>query len=126
MLLKYLYALTLLAVASANLFDFIQNQFHHQQPEGGNSFEQQVLESKCAKYLCPNTMECVSSPKDCSCPFPSSQLRCILPNGEPLCISKPAGDFGGVYDDLKSNWKADAKDDNVRDCGWVSRAWLGQ
>lgn len=71
-------------------------------------------------------MECVSGPKDCACPFPSSQLRCILPNGEPLCISKPAGEFGGVYDDERSNWKVDARDDAVRDCGWVKRAWEGK
>lgn len=114
----------LLAVASANIFDFIQNQFHHQQPD--TNFEQQVLGSKCTKYLCPSTLECVSGPHDCSCPFPSSQLRCILPNGEPFCISKPAGDFDGAYDDPEKNWKVDAKKDDVRDCGWVKRAWLGK
>jgi hypothetical protein len=29
------------------------------------------------------------------------------------------------YDDPRTNWKVDAKDDNIRDCGWVSRAWRG-
>lgn len=113
----------LLALASANIFDFFQNQFQHQTQEDAVDIEQQVLESKCSKYLCPETMECVSSPRDCSCTFPSSQLRCILPNGEPFCISKPAIDLEGKYDDPANNWKVDAKNDDIRDCGWVQRAW---
>ncbi|SGZ49823.1 CIC11C00000002772 [Sungouiella intermedia] len=123
MLLKFIYTSMLLALVSANLFDFFQNQFNQQKQDSAVDIEQKILESKCSKYLCPGTLECVTGPKDCSCPFPSSQMRCILPNGEPLCISKPAGDFDGKYDDPNNNWKVDAKKDDIRDCGWVKRAW---
>lgn len=124
-MLQIFYACTLLALVSANFFDFLQNQFHNTHEQRVN-FEQQILDTDCSKYLCPGTMECVSGPNDCSCPFPSSQLRCVLPNGDHLCISKPAGDLGSAYDEPSSNWKVDAKDDNVRDCGWVKRAWAGK
>lgn len=117
----------LLAVCHASLFDFIQNQFGggsqaQRSPEG---YENEVLNANCDKYLCPGTSLCVDAPKFCPCPYPSSQLRCFLPDGRYLCISKPAGDAAANYDDPRNNWKVDAKDDSIRDCGWVSRAWKG-
>lgn len=125
MLLKSIIVLAYFSLVSANMFDFFQNQFQGGQ-ENQVSFEDQVLENSCGKYLCPDTLKCVKGPKDCPCPFPSSQMKCILPNGQHVCISKPAGSFGGKYDDLEKNWKVDAKDDKVRDCGWVKRAWEGK
>lgn len=124
-LFKPLLLFVLANFVSASIFDFIQNQFHH--GEGDRpSYEQKVLDSQCEKYLCPDTLECVSSPKKCPCPFPSSQMRCPLPNGDFVCISKPAGDFDRRYDDPEKNYKVDAKNDEIRDCGWVKRAWQGK
>ncbi|GEQ67999.1 hypothetical protein JCM33374_g1665 [Metschnikowia sp. JCM 33374] len=122
--------LAVLALGSADFFDFFHQQqqqqhHHHQQQAPQFNLEQSVLESSCNAYLCPDTLACVGSPKDCPCRFPSSELRCVLPNKEYYCISKPAGNFGGKYDDPNENWKIDAKDNNVRDCGWVKRAWSG-
>ncbi|OBA23221.1 hypothetical protein METBIDRAFT_76277 [Metschnikowia bicuspidata var. bicuspidata NRRL YB-4993] len=107
------------------MFNFFNNQQQGQQQEPQFDFEGRVLESLCNEYLCPDTLACVALPKECPCKFPSSQLRCVLPNQEYICISKPAGNLEGKYDDPALNWKVDAKDDNVRDCGWVKRAWLG-
>ncbi|CAH6721401.1 long chronological lifespan protein 2 [[Candida] jaroonii] len=112
--------LLFLTIVKANIFDFFQSQFtgQKQQPE---SAEIEKLNLNCDSYLCPDTNTCVESPSHCPCPFPSSQLRCFLPNGNYLCISKPNGNG---YDG-QDNWKVDAKDDNIRDCGWVSRAYKG-
>ncbi|KAF7581233.1 hypothetical protein FOB63_003870 [Clavispora lusitaniae] len=123
---RILYLLVLCGAVSASIFNFMHDQYQHQEPRHEVSFEQRVLESNCDKYLCPGTLECVARPQDCPCPYPSSQMRCVLPNGDPLCISKPTGDYNGKYDDPAKNWKVDAKDDNVRDCGWVKRAWEGR
>lgn len=123
--MKLITVITLfVALTEASIFDFIQNQFGAQnQGSGPQNFENHQLNSGCDKYLCPDTSVCVDTPKHCPCPYPSSQLRCFLPNGNYMCISKPAGIEG--YEDSRSNWKVDAKDDNVRDCGWVSRRYKG-
>ncbi|ABN67558.1 predicted protein [Scheffersomyces stipitis CBS 6054] len=123
--------LVFVSLASANIFDFLNNNFAGRgQQQGGQvqtpeQYENAILNTNCGKYVCPDTGMCVEAPKFCPCPYPSSQLRCFLPDGRYLCISKPAGDISAKYDDPKSNWKVDAKDDNIRDCGWVSRAWRG-
>lgn len=124
-LFKSLLVFLLANLVSASIFDFIQNQFHHGSGEQP-SYEQRVLDSQCDKYLCPDTLECVANPKKCPCPFPSSQMRCPLPNGNYICISKPAGEFGGKYDDPEKNYKIDANSDAIRDCGWVKRAYEGK
>lgn len=116
--------LSLTVPCQANLFDFIQNQFHHgSQANRESNFEIDTLNQNCNKYLCQDTLQCVDEPKLCPCPFPSSQLRCFLPNGNYICISKPAD--SDEYNDPQNNWRVDAKDDNIRDCGWVSRAYKG-
>lgn len=126
MLFRTLITFLFVSIASANLFDFFQNQFQGQQQEQQVTFEDNALDSKCGKYLCSDTLACVAGPNDCPCPFPSSLLRCVIPNGQYICISKPAGDFAGKYDDPSTNWRVDANDNNVRDCGWVKRAWAGK
>lgn len=129
MIANIISVLLAVTMVSANLFDFIQNQFHGGQQQAQrqtpDEYESSVLNSRCAQYLCPDTSICVESAKFCPCPYPSSQLRCFLPNGRYVCISKPAGEVSSNYNDPKSNWKIDAKDDDIRDCGWVSRAWKG-
>lgn len=128
MWIRLICILSLTSFAFGFFNDFFKHQFqHHQQPHGmfqtPEDYENQFLNAKCDRYLCPDSGICVDAPKLCPCPYPSSQIRCFLPNGNHLCISKPAGDeFIHIYDDPKTNWKVDAKDDNVRDCGWVNRA----
>ncbi|EGV66868.1 hypothetical protein CANTEDRAFT_112373 [Yamadazyma tenuis ATCC 10573] len=124
MLSWILTTLTLVLVVQANFFDFVQNQFHTNNqgaPAPAGTFEMGVLNSNCKDYLCPETQTCVQGPRSCPCPFPSSQLRCVLPDGNYICISKPAGDFSVRYKDPQTNWKIDANDDTIRDCGWVNR-----
>ncbi|RLV95392.1 Long chronological lifespan protein 2 [Spathaspora sp. JA1] len=88
--------------------------------------ENMLLNTRCEKYLCPDTGICAKTPGNCPCPFPSSQLRCSLPNGRYVCISKPAGEgISNKYNDPKTNWKLDAKNNDIRDCGWVDRAYKG-
>ena len=110
--------LLFVAGVSANFFDFFQQQFHGEAPQDTSpeEFEANLLNDGCGKYFCPDTRTCVETPNDCPCPYPSSQLRCVLPNGEYLCISKPAGDISQLYLDPETNWKLDAGGD-VRDCG---------
>lgn len=126
---KIICILFTLTYVSANLFDFIQHQFQgsgqQAQRQTPGEYESANLNSGCSKYLCPETSICVEDPKFCPCPYPSSQLRCFLPNGRYVCISKPAGEVSLKYSDPKTNWKIDAKDDDIRDCGWVGRAWKG-
>ena len=118
--------LFLSAFVTCSLFDFLQKQFHAEQAmRQQNQFESQMLNADCQKYLCPETGACADKPEQCGCPFPSSQLRCPLSNGRYLCVSKPAGDVSQKYHDPATNWKIDAKDNNVRDCGWVKRAYEG-
>lgn len=111
-----------IAIGSGFLFNF--NQHQNQEQQGApQSFEDKYLNSKCGGYLCPDTMECVAQPKDCPCPFPSSQLRCVLPDNQYICISKPATHdekLNEIYDDPVKGPKA--KNKGVRDCGWVSQA----
>ncbi|ODV80129.1 long chronological lifespan protein 2 [Suhomyces tanzawaensis NRRL Y-17324] len=119
-----------LTLVSANFFNLFNNFGHGGNREGRaqnpEEHENAMLNGNCGRYLCPDTGICVDAPKFCPCPFPSSQLRCFLPDGRYLCISKPAGEIAANYDDAATNWKVDAKDDNVRDCGWVNRAWKGE
>ncbi|WLF78914.1 Long chronological lifespan protein 2 [Lodderomyces elongisporus] len=140
MLQKFLICLSLIfTLASANLFDFLNNQFQGGNGGGGGGrhqnggskspqqHEEAMLNANCNTYLCPDTGICVDAPKFCPCPYPSSQLRCFLPDGRYVCISKPAGyGIADKYNDPQTNFKIDAKDDNIRDCGWVNRAWRNE
>lgn len=84
------------------------------------------MNSDCKGYVCPYTNECSRGPEECSCPFPRSQLRCVLPNKQVVCISKPATNdkkLNDVYDDTAKGPRARNK--GVRDCGWVEAAYKG-
>jgi hypothetical protein len=116
----------LLLSSSAQFF----NPFsHHQQQQQQQrvSFEDEFLNDKCDKYLCPDTKECVKSHLDCPCPFPKSQLKCILPDKKNyVCISKPATkdhEVNAIYDDPIKGPKASIQ--GLRDCGWVNKAYKG-
>lgn len=103
-------------------FNFGNHQQQQQQPP--QSYEDQVLNSPCDGYLCPDTLACVAQQKDCPCPFPKSQLKCVLPSNKYVCISKPATHdekLSAIYDDPVKGPKA--KNKGLRDCGWVSEAY---
>ncbi|CCF56587.1 hypothetical protein KAFR_0B02900 [Kazachstania africana CBS 2517] len=107
------------------IFNFNQNQ--HQQQQAQESFEDRVLNNNCPDYLCPDTLECVKSAIDCPCPYPKSQLKCILPHQDNyICISKPAihdVKINAIYDDPVRGPKAHNK--GLRDCGWVNDVFQG-
>ncbi|CUS25028.1 LAQU0S25e00276g1_1 [Lachancea quebecensis] len=115
----------LLPIASGFFFDFNQrNQHEGQHPQV--SYEDKVLNSDCAEFLCPDTLACVKSAKDCPCPFPKSQLRCVLPDSHFVCISKPAThdkNLNAMYDDPVKGPQSKIK--GLRDCGWVQDAYKG-
>ncbi|SCU86213.1 LANO_0C07118g1_1 [Lachancea nothofagi CBS 11611] len=119
----------LVSAVSAFFFDFNQGNQQQQQQHQQNppvSYEDQVLNNACADYLCPDTLACVKSAQDCPCPFPKSQLRCPLPDGQYLCISKPAThdvNLNALYDDPLKGPKTRSK--GLRDCGWVEKAYKG-
>lgn len=118
------HVLLLANAVSGFLFNFNPN--HQQEQQAPQSFEDRYLNAECSGYLCPDTLECVSHAKDCPCPFPGSQLKCILPNDRYICISKPAthdDKLNQIYDDPVKGPKARNK--GVRDCSWVSDAYKG-
>lgn len=79
-------------------------------PEDSNFVEQNYDHSDCKDFLCKDTLKCVSKPVDCPCPFAASQLKCVLPDKKNyVCISAPA----------------DPKDEDARDCSFVTKAWKG-
>ncbi|SCV04456.1 LAMI_0H16270g1_1 [Lachancea mirantina] len=118
------------SISKAFMFDFgqhAQQQQQQQQQQPQISYEDSVLNNDCDKYLCPDTMACVSSAEKCPCPFPKSQLRCVLPNGHHICISKPATHdiaLQELYDDPVKGPKTRTK--GSRDCGWVEQAFKGE
>lgn len=121
--------LALVSVCSG-FFNFFHQGQETRPPSQGRvasaqDHEQAIFELSCSRYLCPDTGICMDRPSLCPCPYPSSQLRCELPGDRYLCISKPLGDRADEYIDENSNWKIDANDDTIRDCGWVKRAWKG-
>ena len=112
-------------LASGFMFNFNQQQ-QQQQPPKLEPYEDRVLDNECKNYLCPVTLECVMTSGDCPCPFPKSQLKCVLPNEEIVCISKPATNdkaTNDIYDDPVQGPKAHIN--GMRDCGWVLETYEG-
>ncbi|ODV63836.1 Lcl2p ASCRUDRAFT_73603 [Ascoidea rubescens DSM 1968] len=115
------------SLVAADFFDFFGGGQGQPAPEK-TPFEVEFLNSDCKGYLCPDTQACVDKPIDCPCPFPSSQLKCQLPDKKNfVCISKPAVNnekLMALYDDPVKGPKQKHK--GVRDCGWVIQAWKGE
>ncbi|SCU90230.1 LADA_0F02652g1_1 [Lachancea dasiensis] len=121
----FIWALLASAV-SGFFFDFNHGTHQQQAQNPPVEYEDQFLNNACTDYLCPDTLACVKSAGDCPCPFPKSQLRCVLPDGQYMCISKPATQdaaLNAVYDDPAKGPKAKYK--GLRDCGWVEAAFKG-
>lgn len=119
------------ALQSVSAF-FFDGHHQQQQQQGHNdqdamTYQQRFLDNGCPHYLCPETLACVKKESDCPCPFPNSQLKCQLPNGRRVCISKPAthdAALNDIYDDpVKGPMQ---RTDGLRDCGWVLDAYQGK
>ncbi|KAE8234729.1 hypothetical protein CF326_g218 [Tilletia indica] len=92
-LLLFLFVLAILASALPTFVSaqgFFQNFFtgqHHaaeqEAPPLGDAkwFNERVEAATCTQYLCPRTLSCVASPKECPCPFPQ-QIACPYPDLE--------------------------------------------
>ena len=44
--------------------------------------------AQCSKYLCPDTLACVSVPHHCPCPHPDVEEKVELGEGSAICVSK--------------------------------------
>jgi hypothetical protein len=79
----------LLATPCWAFFEQFFQQQHQQQ--GEESHQDKYLNKECSEYLCPDTLSCVKTPKDCPCPFPNSQIKCLI-GASYVCISKGSRD----------------------------------
>ncbi|KAJ5536572.1 hypothetical protein N7513_009758 [Penicillium frequentans] len=91
--------LMLVAVAQAqfNFFDHMfggnqQQQGHHQGAQDVSSdssrYQNSWNQAQCSKYLCPDTLACVSVPHHCPCPHPDVEEKVELGEGSAICVSK--------------------------------------
>ncbi|KAI1005580.1 hypothetical protein K3495_g2645 [Podosphaera aphanis] len=89
-------AILFISIVSAQ-FQFFEQMFgghqhQHQEPQevpSDSSWYQSLYkEAHCSKYLCPDTLACVSFPQHCPCPFPSVEEKFELSEGKAICISK--------------------------------------
>lgn len=105
----FIYFLTFLwisQVLQASIFDFFNAQHHQQQQQQQQQLDIQseFKNSRCDKYLCQDSLKCVNTYLDCPCPFPDSEIKCVLPDKKNyVCFSKDSG----------------------RDCKFVEKAWKG-
>ena len=98
-----------LVSAQFNIFDQLFGGHHqqqqHQEARGVEWYKQHYdaghipphrradVVAICDQYLCPDTLSCVGSPKDCPCPF--GQDKCALGKlGDYVCISPVNGMSG--------------------------------
>lgn len=104
-----------------------QQQQQQQQQRDVGSYQQMFLDNDCPHYLCPQTLDCVRQKSYCACPFPNSQLKCNLPNGQVICISKPATHdptLVEIYDDPVMG--PAQRTEGFRDCGWILDVYDGK
>lgn len=97
----YLYTLLFSAVAFGQfgMFDqFMRQQKQQQQQpdDADNWVESQYDKIKCDQYLCEDTLACVKSRADCPCLFPATEIKCVLPNKDYVCISSGSMDCSFV------------------------------
>ncbi|ODQ64005.1 hypothetical protein NADFUDRAFT_52990 [Nadsonia fulvescens var. elongata DSM 6958] len=113
------------------IFDQILRNAQHQggggqgRPSDFSGHETGFFNAPCNDYLCPDTLTCVKKPVECPCQFPSSEIKCILPDKKNyVCISKPSDGSSDIYDDPSkaSNTNGDG---TIKDCAFVNLAWKG-
>lgn len=92
-----------------------QQQHHHRQGQGQGqgqgeiSYQDRFYRQECNNgFICPDTLTCVKRASECPCPFPDSQIKCILPGNNNkkgtnsyVCISKGDRDCKFVIDAYK-------------------------
>lgn len=127
-MLAYIRLLLLWTISMPFTTSFRMNFGHQQQQQQQqrqHSYEDSVLNNPCKGYLCPDTLACVSKPQQCPCPFPKSQLKCIVSTKDNskknyYCISKPATNdlkLAELYDDPVKGPLINTP--GIRDCGWI-------
>ena len=103
-----LIAVALTSPSYAFFDQFFQQQQRQRSPEP--SHQDRFNTKDCAGYLCPDTLTCVDSQTNCPCPFPDSQIKCMIPptkgnkhnrDGTYVCISKGSRDCKFVMDAYK-------------------------
>lgn len=93
--------LLLLIVGAQAQFQFFEQMFQggggggdgqHRQPQDGPSdsqwYQDRFGDAHCSKYLCPDTLACVSYPHHCPCAHPVYEEKFELQDGKAICISK--------------------------------------
>lgn len=133
---KFLAHIALLVLLSARIstcFFFNQHQQEHEQQPENIDYQRTFLDkTDCKDYLCPTTLKCVKSYLDCPCPYPNSQMKCLIKDNkkvvDTICISKPFivnnPGLQAKYDDPSKGYKL--KTPGVRDCGWAEDAYFGR
>ncbi|KAH7165646.1 hypothetical protein EDB81DRAFT_852475 [Dactylonectria macrodidyma] len=103
--MRYLVALfSLITLANAQFGGGFFNQMfgqqgggggheHHQQqqqnnPSDASHYLHYYEHSSCDKYLCPDTLACVSFPHHCPCAWDAHQEKFELADGQRVCISR--------------------------------------
>lgn len=121
---------------AAFFFNQQQQQQHQQQQQQQHEdidYQKTFLDNThCQDYLCPTTLKCVKTHIDCPCPYPNTQMKCLIKEkGEiidTICIAKPFivdnPSLQAKYDDQKEGYKLKTK--GVRDCGWAEDAYYGR
>ncbi|GAB7364217.1 hypothetical protein MBLNU230_g4767t1 [Neophaeotheca triangularis] len=90
--------LALLPSLGAAQFQFFEQMFnqpgggHQNQPQNAASdaawYQQQYGNTRCDKYLCPQTLSCVHFPHHCPCAFPDVEEKVEFGDGSMACVSK--------------------------------------
>lgn len=129
---KILIILTALTY-SIQAFFFQNHEQQHQQQQPDIDYQDKFLmNTDCHDYLCPTTLACVKRVVDCPCPYPNSQMKCLIEEKgkviDTVCISKPFiannPSLQEKYDDINQGYKLKTK--GVRDCGWAIDAYYGR
>ncbi|KAJ7068490.1 hypothetical protein C8F01DRAFT_611941 [Mycena amicta] len=80
---RSLFVFSSLVAAQFQFFDgmFQQQQRQQQHHSGASQWAAHLESVSCSDYLCPGTLDCVSSPVDCPCPD-AEDIKCTIPDAE--------------------------------------------
>ncbi|KAF7301866.1 Long chronological lifespan protein 2 [Mycena indigotica] len=72
-----------LVAAQFQFFDgmFGQRQQQQQYHTGASQWAAHLESISCSQYLCPGTLDCVGSPRECPCPD-HEDIKCTIPDAE--------------------------------------------
>ncbi|KKZ68914.1 hypothetical protein EMCG_00085 [[Emmonsia] crescens] len=60
----------------------------HGVPSDSSWYQRNYDNARCADYLCPGTLACVSVPHHCPCQHPAVEDKFELGDGSAICVSK--------------------------------------